>query len=84
MTDCNGTGKVEMDFITTKVHKQPVVCPPSLPIVIHCPACGTQHIDEGKWADKPHKSHRCEECGRIFKTANIPTIGVKRLPKEKK
>lgn len=29
-----------------------------LPLVLYCPA-GHQHIDEGEWATKPHKTHRC-------------------------
>jgi predicted RNase H-like nuclease (RuvC/YqgF family) len=27
-------------------------------MVLYCPA-GHQHIDEGEWATKPHKTHRC-------------------------
>lgn len=28
-------------------------------IVTHCPA-GHLHIDKGDWAQKPHKTHRCQ------------------------
>ena len=30
-----------------------------LPLVMYCPA-GHQHIDEGEWATKPHKTHQCQ------------------------
>lgn len=30
-----------------------------IPMVMYCPA-GHQHIDEGEWATKPHKTHQCQ------------------------
>lgn len=60
------------------------VDPPSPPIQmrIHCPLCGTQHIDESELASKPHTSHTCQNqtCGLTWKVANVPTIGVRFLP----
>lgn len=32
-----------------------------LPIVIHCPDCGKQHVDEGEWATEPHKTHPLQQ-----------------------
>ncbi len=45
-------------------------------ITIFCPYCNHQHIDEGKYAIKPHKIHLCFNCGKKFKVAK-PTIGVR-------
>ena len=60
--------------------------------VLHCPACGMQHIDaveelpmpmpgssfEGSagWANPPHRSHLCHGCGHIWRPADVPTNGV--------
>lgn len=30
-----------------------------MPMVLWCPSCGSQHIDEGEWAVRKHKTHRC-------------------------
>lgn len=30
-----------------------------MPLVIHCPQCGLQHVDEGEFATKKHRVHRC-------------------------
>ncbi len=27
--------------------------------ILVCPACGQIHVDEGEWAIKPHRTHRC-------------------------
>ncbi len=61
-------------------------------MVLHCPACGMQHIDaveelpmpmpgssfEGSagWANPPHRSHLCHGCGHIWRPADVPTNGV--------
>ncbi|WP_157783553.1 hypothetical protein [Rhizorhabdus wittichii] len=59
--------------------------PPDAPIniVLHCPNCGLQHIDEpvgeweGRpWANPPHRSHLCHGCGCIWRPADIATNGV--------
>ena len=31
-----------------------------LPLVLYCPR-GHQHIDEGEWSTKPHKTHQCQQ-----------------------
>lgn len=46
------------------------------PRIIHCPACGFQHVDEGEWASKPHTRHRCAACDRVWSEAGHATIGV--------
>lgn len=32
-------------------------------IPLHCPKCVRQHIDQGKFAERPHHTHQCEFCG---------------------
>lgn len=74
-------------------------CDHPRPMVLYCPA-GHQHIDEGEWATRPHKTHRCQHfeervvygtgavykarCGLEWRPANLPTVGVKSLPKPAK
>lgn len=51
-----------------------------VPMVLHCPACNTQHIDkpepERGWDNPPHKSHLCHGCGIVWRPADVPTVGV--------
>lgn len=54
-----------------------------IPMVLHCPSCRTQHIDEPNpqrgWTNPPHRSHECQECGCIWRPADVPTTGVKAI-----
>ncbi len=52
-------------------------------IVLHCPTCGLQHIDEPvgewdgePWTNPPHRSHLCHGCGCIWRPADIATTGI--------
>jgi hypothetical protein len=57
-------------------------------MVLHCPACGMQHIDAPDehpelrdihvkpWDNPPHRSHLCAGCGHIWRPADVPTNGV--------
>ena len=56
-------------------------------MVLHCPACGIQHIDYREythgnygrkldWDNPPHRSHLCRGCGHIWRPADVPTNGV--------
>lgn len=49
-----------------------------IPMVLLCPVCGTQHIDEPtpEWPNPPHRSHLCGSCGCIWRPADVPTVGV--------
>ena len=51
-----------------------------LAMILHCPACGVQHLDEpdeaSGWTNPPHRSHLCQACGYIWRPADIPTTGV--------
>jgi hypothetical protein len=67
----------------------PISARTPIPIVTHCPA-GHQHVDEGEWATKLHKTHQCQfvldeggenqrVCGKEWRPMNAPTVGVKSL-----
>lgn len=55
-------------------------------MVLHCPKCGTQHIDAEeipephmmgrRWTNPPHRSHLCHTCFHIWRPADVPTNGV--------
>lgn len=56
-------------------------------MVLHCPSCGTQHIDAPEkadphtrdsepWTNPPHRSHLCHHCGYTWRPADIATNGV--------
>lgn len=49
-----------------------------IPMVLHCPFCGAQHIDEpkGEWTNPPHRSHKCSSCLHIWRPADVHTVGV--------
>jgi hypothetical protein len=53
-----------------------------IPMILHCPECGHQHIDEGEWATRPHKNHLCQFCDHLWKPAIIPTVGVINLSED--
>lgn len=58
-------------------------------MVLHCPKCGMQHIDEPSddayegnpptWTNPPHRSHLCHGCGHIWRPADVPTNGVQEI-----
>jgi len=55
-----------------------------VPMLLFCPECGLQHIDEPdertpEWDNPPHRSHLCHGCGCIWRPADIPTEGVLNL-----
>jgi hypothetical protein len=66
----------------------------AVPMVLYCPA-GHQHVDEGEWATRPHKTHQCQRvtphgegrfeklpgeiCGLEWRPASFPTVGVAAL-----
>lgn len=55
-----------------------------IPMVLHCPACGAQHIDAPSpgWDNPPHTSHKCVAdggCGCIWRPCDLPTVGVERV-----
>ena len=55
--------------------------PAAIDMVLHCPACGLQHIDAPdertpNWKNEPHRSHLCHGCGHIWRPADVATNGV--------
>lgn len=52
-----------------------------LDIVLFCPKCQVQHIDEpmGEWTNPPHRSHLCNSCKHVWRLADVPTNGVERV-----
>lgn len=62
-----------------------------IPMVLHCPSCGMQHIDAPeessvdrieqamRWTNPPHRSHLCHGCGTIWRPADVPTVGVEAI-----
>ena len=58
-----------------------------IPMVLHCPECGLQHVDEAVaerdedgrqigWTNPPHRSHLCHGCGCIWRPCDVATEGV--------
>ena len=45
-------------------------------LTLFCPECGHQHIDEGEWATRIHKTHLCSACGNEWRVSYAPTFGV--------
>ena len=60
--------------IAERVNREPI------PMVLHCPSCGAQHIDapepETGWDNPPHRSHSCRTCKTIWRPADVATTGV--------
>lgn len=57
--------------------------PDPIPMLLFCPACGMQHIDEGRWAREiVHRSHLCASCEHVWRQADVPTIGVAAITTE--
>ena len=51
-----------------------------IPLYLTCPKCGTQHVDRGEFATKPHHTHSCQGCGLTWRPAIVATVGVQFLP----
>jgi hypothetical protein len=71
-------------FICTTLRDAAAMMREPIPMVLHCPNCGTQHIDAPEpgtdWNNPPHKSHKCRPqdggCGTIWRASDVPTNGV--------
>jgi hypothetical protein len=61
-------------------------------MLLWCPKCQTQHIDEpdlapvrhedgsaSLWDNPPHRSHLCHVCGCIWRPADVYTNGVEHI-----
>jgi hypothetical protein len=51
-----------------------------IPMLLFCPKCGHQHVDAPDpakgWDNPPHRSHLCDNCGVIWRPADVLTTGV--------
>lgn len=61
---------------TPRLHLLTRTIGPDQKKVVFCPSCGRQHIDEGKWAVRPHKTHQCQFCMNEWDPFPYRTIGV--------
>ena len=54
-----------------------------IPMVLQCPRCHRQHVDapqpEKDWTNPPHRSHECQNCGLVWRPADVATTGVERV-----
>ena len=46
------------------------------PLVLLCPECSTEHVDEDEWAKRPHSTHRCAFCSYEWRPRSHHTVGV--------
>lgn len=56
--------------------------PAPIPMVLYCPACGTQHIDQPdppRWTNPPHRTHLCGICAMTWRPSDTATTGVAAL-----
>jgi hypothetical protein len=55
---------------------------PPIAIVLVCPFCKQQHVDEGEWETRVHRTHQCVAssfgpgCGHQWRPSNRATRGV--------
>lgn len=56
---------------------------PPIPMVLHCPRCGAQHVDAAEpqsgWDNPPHKSHKCGSCKLVWRPCDLATTGVDKI-----
>lgn len=48
-------------------------------MILRCPSCAYQHVDEGEWASRPHKTHLCADCGLEWRPFEYATVGVEAM-----
>ena len=81
---CRGCGSVSINnnwqSPTRSATSLQAVAIAPVPLLLTCPWCGHRHIDEGEFAEKPHHTHACQNCGMCWRPSIIPTIGVQFLP----
>lgn len=50
--------------------------PEPIPMLLLCPYCKEKHVDRGEWSTTPHRTHLCEHCGKKWRPAWVPTVGI--------
>lgn len=43
--------------------------------LLHCPKCQMKHIDRDEWMFRPHRTHKCENCGHEWRPFRVHTAG---------
>lgn len=41
-----------------------------------CTSCHAEHVDEGEWSKRKHKTHQCQKCGHEWRPFEFATVGV--------
>lgn len=71
------------ELVTAALTAQPVAqAGKPIEMILHCPACHSQHIDEGEWATRAHHKHLCAVCRARWQPSLVDTVGVERLGAE--
>lgn len=68
----------DVDVLLTECRAALLTAWTPIDMVLHCPACHTQHIDtiDATWENPPHRSHLCANCGFVWRPADVDTNGV--------
>lgn len=54
-----------------------LLLPAPIPVKgMNCPHCAFEHVDEGEFATKPHRTHQCQRCFREWRPFEVYTVGV--------
>jgi len=64
-------------WVSDATWREVAACP--IPVVLHCPACGMQHVDS--LFAKPHAQHDCAGCRHRWTPHPAPTLGTLRAPR---
>lgn len=78
-----GISQIEIAELRGRLNASAVPAASVQPVdmILHCPACHTQHIDAPddrtpEWSNPPHRSHLCHACKHIWRPADVATNGV--------
>lgn len=66
-----------VDLVLKELRRMPSKKPAELlELLLFCPRCKEQHIDEGEFATRAHKDHACQHCGLVWRPCKQPSVGV--------
>ena len=51
--------------------REEVTTPAEVPVpaILHCPYCGKRHFDVDEWKERPHHTHLCLYCQKMWRVA---------------